>query len=275
MNITIKDTGSAKNEAETIIACYNKIDSCVGTMRYLYKQLPNMWNGEQADIADILTKLNSSITYYETKIMPALEKLGSSILAYATATEVLANKGKNMSPSEYVLTNSLKANAAPEVATTNIQYDGDARTVELPKNVNSSTTTYMNWNQKWNQNSRQRQVYDKAFANNDVTLDEDGFYYINDGETDRYVVACTEKYGVSGDYIDVYQEDGNVLKCVIGDTKSYHDSNSGEYGHMYSGTINVLEYMTDWSGGHSNPGIVRSNLQQNVVKVVNTGKKYI
>jgi len=157
----------------------------------------------------------------------------------------------------------------------NAQYDGNTKTVELPKNVNSSTTTYMNWNQKWNRDSRQRKVYDKAFANNDVTLDDDGFYYINDGKTNRYVVACTEKYGVSGDYIDVYQEDGSILKCVIGDTKSYGDTNSGEYGHMYSGTINVLEYMTNWSGSHSNPGIVRKNLQQNVVKVVNTGKTYI
>jgi len=130
VNITIKDTGSAKNEAETIIGCYNKIDSCVGTMRYLYKQLPIMWNGDQADIADILTKLNNSITYYETKIMPALEKLGSSILAYATATEALANKGNNMSPSEYVLTNSLKANAADAVIVDNEAYSAGERSMD-------------------------------------------------------------------------------------------------------------------------------------------------
>ena len=102
--------------------------------------------------------------------------------------------------------------------------------------------------------------------------DQEGFAKIGD----RYVIACTTVYGVVGDYVDFYQSNGNVFKCIIGDIKSAGDANIGVYGHDYG--KNVLEFICNrsWYGPpmHANPGTKTFHPEwggQTMVKAVNGG----
>lgn len=61
----------------------------------------------------------------------------------------------------------------------------------------------------------------------------------------RYVVAMTETFGVSGDYVDIVLDDGTVIPCILGDTKSADDSNCNAYGHDKGGKgTSVVEFET-------------------------------
>ena len=89
MNIKINNTADAKADAETILSCGNSFDSLVTTMKAVMKSITDNWYDCKAKQSAI-TGLTNSINYYETKIIPALNKLGTSINAYAIATEQLA-----------------------------------------------------------------------------------------------------------------------------------------------------------------------------------------
>lgn len=102
--------------------------------------------------------------------------------------------------------------------------------------------------------------------------DQEGFAKIGD----RYVIACTTVYGVVGDYVDFYQSNGNVFKCIIGDIKSAGDANIGVYGHDHG--KNVLEFICNrsWYGPpmHANPGTKSFHPEwggQTMVKAINGG----
>jgi len=273
MDIKINNTEEAKQDASTLISSANTLQSIVSTMETLRNNFIDNWKdtkGKNADRLTIIKYLNENIHYYNNKIIPALNKLGNAINAYAIANEMLA------STSESTSSNFADKKVYGEQYVAPTYKKGEEYTVDLT-NINykdTSTTTYMNWNQKWIKGSNQGNFKNKAFEDNNVVCDNDGFYLVNDGVDNRYVVAMTQQYGDVGEYVDVYQADGSVLKCVIGDAKSYNDSNSGQYGHMYGNTVNVLEFMTDWRGNHANPGRVRTSLDQNILKVVNTGKSY-
>jgi len=273
MDIKINNTEEAKQDASTLISSANTLQSIVSTMETLRNNFIDNWKdtkGKNADRLTIIKYLNENIHYYNNKIIPALNKLGNAINAYAIANEMLA------STSESTSSNFADKKVYGEQYVAPTYKKGEEYTVDLT-NINykdTSTTTYMNWNQNWIKGSNQGNFKNKAFEDNNVVCDNDGFYLVNDGVDNRYVVAMTQQYGDVGEYVDVYQADGSVLKCVIGDAKSYNDSNSGQYGHMYGNTVNVLEFMTDWRGNHANPGRVRTSLDQNILKVVNTGKSY-
>ena len=105
-----------------------------------------------------------------------------------------------------------------------------------------------------------------------MNFDEEGFAKIGD----RYVIACTTTFGNVGDFIDVYQEDGTVIKCVIGDIKSQSDAGCTEWGHNNGHC--VIEFVVDkdmWYGSsmHSNPGTESCHPEwnQNITKIVNKG----
>jgi hypothetical protein len=79
-----------------------------------------------------------------------------------------------------------------------------------------------------------------------------------------------------GDFIDVYQEDGTVIKCVIGDIKSQGDAGCTKWGHN-NGRC-VVEFVVDkskWYGSsmHANPGTSSCHPEwnQNIDKIVNKG----
>ena len=274
MDIKIKDTSAAIEDANKLVSCANKLSSIVSTMSTLKRNFEENWIEEgipNKNRQRIVDDLGSNIDYYVQKIIPALEKLGNAVNAYAIATEQIANATIE-NPSLSGITPSQLSDAQ------NVQsyQKGEEYTIDLT-NINyrdTSTKTYMNWDKITSKTSKQFAFRTQAKNDGNIICDEDGFYMVNDGTTDRYVVAMTQKYGDIGEYVDVHQADGSVLKCVIGDAKSYNNDNSGEYGHMYGNSVNVVEFITNWPKNHSNPGTVRTNLSQNVLKVINTGKSY-
>lgn len=154
-------------------------------------------------------------------------------------------------------------------------YDGIEKYLEDVKGVSvalpaglGSVHTYMGWQCITARSSNQYKLREAAGMN----FDEAGFAKIGD----RYVVAVTTTFGNVGDYIDVYQEDGTVIKCVIGDIKSQNDAGCTEWGHN-NGQC-VVEFVVDkssWYGSsmHSNPGTSACHPEwnQNITKIVNKG----
>lgn len=121
------------------------------------------------------------------------------------------------------------------------------QTIEIPSSVNQgayTVTGYDYWIDSgkpmtWASGSKQSQVAE--IWKKQGSRFKNGIAVINvDGE-DRYLIAVTTKFGVSGDCVDVTLSDGKVIKCIIGDSKG-SDAKS-EWGHeLGGGKINVLEF---------------------------------
>ncbi len=142
--------------------------------------------------------------------------------------------------------------------------------ITLPDGL-GSVHSYMGWQCVTARNSQQYKLRDSAGMN----FDSEGFARIGD----RYVVATTTTFGKVGDYIDVYQEDGTVIKCVIGDIKSQADAGCTEWGHN-NGQC-VVEFVVDqnsWYGSsmHANPGTAQCHPEwnQNIDKIINKGNYF-
>ena len=90
MDIRIKNTTDAKSDALVILNGEDKFASLILTMKTIKTSIEGNWSDCVAKTSAI-KKLNECINYYETKIIPALKKLGTSIDAYAIATEQLAS----------------------------------------------------------------------------------------------------------------------------------------------------------------------------------------
>jgi hypothetical protein len=145
--------------------------------------------------------------------------------------------------------------------------DVKGTTVALPEGL-GSIHTYMGWQCITAKSSNQYKLREAAGMN----FDEEGFAKIGD----RYVVATTTTFGKVGDFIDFYQEDGTVIKCVIGDIKSQGDAGCTKWGHN-NGRC-VVEFVVDkskWYGNsmHANPGTSSCHPEwnQNIDKIVNKG----
>lgn len=129
--------------------------------------------------------------------------------------------------------------------------------------------TYMGWQLITAESSPQYKL--RAAAG--MTFDEEGFGRIGD----RYVVAVTETFGKVGDFIDVYKEDGTIIKCIIGDIKNQSDPGCNEYGH--NNGQNIIEFVVDtntWYGGHENPGTDRCHPEwdSSITKIINKGNYF-
>lgn len=147
--------------------------------------------------------------------------------------------------------------------------DVEGTTITLPEGL-GNIHTYMGWQCITAVSSKQYKLRTAAGMN----FDEEGFAKIGD----RYVVATTTTFGNVGDFIDVYQEDGTVIKCIIGDIKSQGDAGCTKWGHN-NGRC-VVEFVVDkntWykngGGAHPNPGTdsCHPEWNQNIDKIVNKG----
>ena len=148
-----------------------------------------------------------------------------------------------------------------------LETDVEGVTVTLPAGL-GSVHTYMGWQCITAKASNQYKLREAAGMN----FDDEGFAKIGD----RYVIACTTTFGNVGDFIDVYQEDGTVIKCVIGDIKNQSDAGCTEWGHNNGHC--VIEFVVDkdmWYGNsmHANPGTESCHPEwnQNITKIVNKG----
>lgn len=142
-------------------------------------------------------------------------------------------------------------------------------TVEVPEGL-GNVHTYMGWQCITAVSSNQYKLRTAAGMN----FDEEGFAKIGD----RYVIACTTTFGNVGDFIDVYQKDGTILKCVIGDIKNQNDDGCTKWGHNNGDCI--IEFVVDknkWysgdRGSHVNPGTSTCHPEwnQDIEKIVNKG----
>lgn len=133
--------------------------------------------------------------------------------------------------------------------------------------------TYMGWQCITSKTSRQYQLME-AIGGVEDKFDAEGFGRING----RYVIACTQTYGEVGDYVDFVQKNGNVIKCIIGDIKSYKDPECTQWGHKYG--QNIVEFVVDkdswYTSGHPNPGTesCHPEWKDEIVKAINYGSYY-
>lgn len=150
------------------------------------------------------------------------------------------------------------------------------RTITIPYPY-GQMMTWLPWSIE-NAASRQGQLRDLSGEN----YDDEGFAKVNG----RYVVACTQKFGEVGDYVDWYIDTGSVgreivIKSIIGDAKCVGEVDpvtgnvSNEWGH--NAGMNVLEFCMDGSNSPiDNPGTVNFKPEWigRVYKSVNLGRNY-
>ena len=119
-------------------------------------------------------------------------------------------------------------------------------TVLIPKGL-GKYYSYMNWDRVTSTTSNQYKFRETAKNNGSVSYDSNGYAFV-DG---RQVVALTSTFGNVGDYVDIKRNDGTTLKAVIGDIKNQNDEGANRWGHNQGQVI--VEYITNWEDGHSNP----------------------
>lgn len=109
--------------------------------------------------------------------------------------------------------------------------------------------TYMNWEKITAEDSPQMKLIREAGGRK---YDANGFGKIEG----YYVIAVAQRIGTIGDYINFKMPNGEILPCIVGDIKSPNDLNYNPWGHLYGGGqyISVIEFITNWGGGHPNPG---------------------
>lgn len=144
--------------------------------------------------------------------------------------------------------------------------DVKGTTVTLPAGL-GSIHTYMGWQCITAVGSTQYKLREVA----GMKFDEEGFAKIGD----RYVVATTTTFGKVGDFIDVYQSDGSVIKCVIGDIKNQNDAGCNQWGHDNGHC--VVEFVVDknsWYGTNKTVTAFHPEFNQNITKIVNKGNYF-
>lgn len=110
--------------------------------------------------------------------------------------------------------------------------------------------SYMGWQLITDPTSMQYKLREDAGQN----FDSEGFGIIDN----RYVIACCERYGAIGDYVNWQLADGTILRTVIGDQKSSSDPNNNGWGHVQGNNLGVVEFVVDYdtwyNPAHENPG---------------------
>lgn len=138
--------------------------------------------------------------------------------------------------------------------------------VKLPDGL-GSVHAYMGWQCITSRSSDQYKLIESAGMN----FDSEGFAKIGD----RYVVATTTTFGNVGDFIDVVQDDGTIIKCVIGDIKNQNDAGCNMWGHN-NGQC-VVEFVVDkssWYGTNKTVNGFHPEWNQNVDTIINKGNYF-
>lgn len=124
--------------------------------------------------------------------------------------------------------------------------------------------SWMAWSTVTDMSSNQYKLREAAGE----AYDDDKFAKIGE----RYVIACTLKYGAVGDYINWTLDNGEVIHTVVGDIKSYGDKGCNEWGHLDGDCIVEFVMASDYSG----PGDPTMNshqewFQQPIISASNLG----
>ena len=138
--------------------------------------------------------------------------------------------------------------------------------VALPGGLGNEHS-YMGWQCITDRSSNQYRLRETAGMN----FDKEGFARIGD----RYVVATTTTFGNVGDYIDVVQSDGTIIKCIIGDIKNQNDAGCNKWGHSNGNC--VVEFVVDKASWYDTEKTVvglHPEWNQNISKIVNKGNYF-
>ena len=148
--------------------------------------------------------------------------------------------------------------------------------VDVPGDKDNSVYSYMKWNKITNRCTLQYKLREKC-----ENYDSKGLGDING----RKVIACVDKFGKIGDEVEVtfknkvYYWNGisGTLFAVIGDFKSYNDSNNDGWGHLYGSQRSVVEFIVgDGFSGNIKDDHNFPNLRNNpVVKIERTGVSFL
>ena len=105
---------------------------------------------------------------------------------------------------------------------------GDIVIPEEFGNGGFTVTYYLNSDNEWNwaYNSNQGNLYYNHWIPAGAQFDNGIAVY-----EDRYLIACTEKFGKVGDKVDFFLEDGTKIPCIIADIKNPNDPGYNEWGH--------------------------------------------
>ena len=142
----------------------------------------------------------------------------------------------------------------------------EGKTVTLPDGL-GKIHSYMGWQMITAKSSNQYKLRQAAGMN----FDEQGFGKIGD----RYVVATTTTFGQVGDFIDVKQADGSIIKCIIGDIKNQNDEGCNQWGHN-SGQC-VVEFVVDkssWYGTNKTVNKFHPEFNQTITSISNKGNYF-
>ena len=198
----------------------------------------------------------------------------SSSGGYRSSANYTSYTPTSSSSGGYVAPSFPRSTASRNVKIANVDYekleayleDVKGIAVKLPAGLGSKHT-YMGWQCITARASDQYKLIESAGMN----FDEQGFGKIGD----RYVVATTTTFGNVGDFIDVVQSDGTVIKCIIGDIKSQHDANCNKWGH--SNGVDVVEFVVDrstWYGSSNSVVKFHPEWNKNIDTIINKGNYF-
>ena len=142
----------------------------------------------------------------------------------------------------------------------------EGKTIKVPEGL-GKIHSYMGWQMITAKSSNQYKLRQAAGMN----FDSEGFGKIGD----RYVVATTTTFGQVGDFIDVKQADGTIIKCIIGDIKSQKDEGCNEWGHN-NGQC-VVEFVVDktsWYGTDKTVVKYHPEFNQTIESITNKGNYF-
>ena len=138
-------------------------------------------------------------------------------------------------------------------------------TINIPEGLGKEHS-YVAWQLINAPNTAQNRLREES----GMQFDSEGFGVI-DG---RYVVACTDTYGMVGDRVDFHKANGQVIHCVIGDIKNRCSPGCNKWGNRNG--QNIIEFVVDkdtWYAGHAVPGTSECHPEwdSETVKAVNIG----
>lgn len=155
------------------------------------------------------------------------------------------------------------------------------KTYTIPEGYGTKMKYEIGWEAVTDTTSPSYRLRDKLGST--FTWDAEGFGKVGD----RYLVACSTKFGNSGELIDFTLEDGTVIPCIIGDSKGDPNDYEGvykvnEWGHENG--KNVIEFIVDQRSWYDpdnsiikdNPGTLSNHPEwgQRVVEATRYGNPY-
>lgn len=256
----LKDT--LNGVASELIDVNNNIrsESLVASNRNIQERVDVLRNTLDSNLDVLVNFLETQINSYQSTHDTTKESLDSLLNLINSTFD--GNGNVIVAPTAAVLSNTIPSTNGIEDYLDTVS----GSIVTLPDGLGRSHT-YMGWQLITSKSSTQYKLKEAAGMN----FDENGFGKIGD----RYVVATTTTYGNVGDYIDVVQKDGTVIKGIIGDIKNQNDAGCNKWGH--DNGQSVIEFVVDKDSWYRTSKTVDSfhpEWKQSVAQIENKGNYF-